>query len=114
MRIAMLSDTEKIGGAAVAASRLADGLAQCGHEVFRIVFEAAPETQHSWKTVPLTAQLSLSMRAASRLLGSEWREGRLHSDAERQLEAQLSEIKPDIINIHNLHGALHHWTIDLC
>lgn len=109
MRILMLSDRETVGGAAVAASRLAEALSAAGHDVFRIVSQK-DSGSHPWTTmqagikVPLARGLkdkSFGLRAAQ-----EWSHSRIAS--------LIRKIKPHVINIHNIHGAsTRGWSLDL-
>ena len=66
MRVALLSDYETAGGAAIAASRLAGGLMGAGHEVVRLV-NSSDGRRHDWKICKLSAtvQNSLSRRVAA-------------------------------------------------
>jgi len=107
----MLSDAETEGGAAVAASRLAQALIDAGQRVTRLV--ALPDgKEHSWETRSLTLSADgLSGKIFRRLLPeSDCRildERRVH----QRLNSMLAELSPDIINVHNLHKATDkHWT----
>jgi len=100
----MLSDLETAGGAAVAASRLADGLVESGVDVTRVVSKRDGQV-HRWKTQELHVEHGLPSRFARRIvsdaLGDE-----LHQQAiRRELARELRVLQPDIINIHNIHGA---------
>lgn len=90
MRILMLSDCETLGGAAIAASRIADALGDLGHEVHRAVWLADGQ-DHSWHTHgdPVGPEVKSSDPAR----------------AEGWLADLLGELRPDVANIHNLHGA---------
>lgn len=108
----MLSDFEtQAGGAAIAASRLAEAYVQAGQQVTRIV--SYPDGhEHAWNTVALAPSL-WAWGALRRLPGivaqpfSAWEHG-------RNLTRMLKTLQPDIINIHNLHGALANgWSFDL-
>jgi glycosyltransferase involved in cell wall biosynthesis len=81
MHIVMLSDQEAIGGAGIAASRLADGLVARGMLVTRIV-HAPDGAPHAWKTIPCPP-LANSIESLERL---------------------LRDSRPDAISIHNIHG----------
>jgi len=106
VRIAIVSDSETAGGAAVAASRLAGALAAAGHEIVRIV--SIPDGRsHPWST-----RRAVPPYARSRY----YRLGRLAVNcvadgvldermAERWLGQALGEVRPDVINVHNLHSA---------
>ncbi|HVG19126.1 MAG TPA: glycosyl transferase, partial [Blastocatellia bacterium] len=69
MHIVMLSDAETEGGAAIAASRLAQALLEAGQKVTRLV--AFPDgKEHSWNTTSLTNShpLPIGRRIVRRLL----------------------------------------------
>ncbi len=88
MHVVMLSDAETSGGAAIAASRLAEALIWTGVRVTRIV--GYPDRQgHPWATRALKIPLLVRQR----------------------LQHLLMKLHPDIINVHNLHGA--RWSPDL-
>ena len=115
--IMILSDQEAIGGAAVAACRLAEGLA-VRHRVSRCVL-FAEDRHHAWHTEPLGAQ-----NLWDRVLGTlgrglrrrwpRWMPPASRGRADRNLRAALHRLKPDVINIHNLHaGTLMGWSVNL-
>ncbi len=110
MHIVMLSDYETLGGAAVAASRLAEGLC-AGHRVTRCVL--FPDGQlHPWRTWPLSSQPVHSGwgRFAARLGLAR----PLTPEPAVQLRYALKKLRPDVINVHNLHCGSHlGWTPDL-
>lgn len=106
----MLSDVETQGGAATAASRLANSLCQLGHSVSRII--GRPDgVRHSWNTRPLELSHSFPWRIARGLAypigGNNLNNWFFH----RKLDVYLDETKPDVINVHNLHGF--DWAPDL-
>jgi len=111
MRIVLLSDVENRGGAGIAAGRLAAGLVARGHDVHWVA--ARPDGgRHTWCSVPF--RLSRLARVvdgicqrsgtplASRLRGSIIR---------RSLRVALEELAPDVVNVHNVHGA--RWSADI-
>ena len=113
MRICLINDIEIGGGAANVATGLAEGLCRSGHEVTRIVDE--PDgTFHSWKTVQLVPESSWLLATLIKLS----RKSHLvppsleyalsipyqHSVI-KKLRQLLAEIRPDIINIHNIHAS---------
>ncbi|HUW95321.1 MAG TPA: glycosyltransferase [Anaerolineae bacterium] len=104
MRIVMLSDNESTGGAAIAASRLAEALCGLGAEVIRIV------GQTDWRNHPWTTEILVTYREylvikaigkASTRVGAQ----ALGLLTSRRLGALLAKLKPDVINVHNLHSA---------
>lgn len=103
MHFVMLSDQETMGGAAIAASRLATALVAAGHRVTRIV--ATPSGRHHpWTTLPVPAWTWL-YRVLRRALPVAGREALDRRNAEQWLAKTLDQLRPDILNLHNLHGA---------
>jgi glycosyltransferase involved in cell wall biosynthesis len=103
MKIVMLSDWEtQFGGAAVAASRLARSLCCAGHEVTRIV-AVKDGKNYPWRIAEL--QPSIWGWAVHRFVpGLAW-ESFSRWEIRRRLRRLLEVCQPDVINIHNLHGA---------
>lgn len=100
MHIVMLSDFETRGGAAIAASRLANALAQTKNRLTRLV-HTADGLPHAWHTQPLVN--SKIDRLLYRLVPQ--------ITTRQTLRRALFALKPDVINIHNLHSA--NWSLDL-
>jgi glycosyltransferase involved in cell wall biosynthesis len=106
----MISDNETLGGAAVAASRLAEGLVLEGAEVVRIV-GVPGGSEHSWSTEALTdlparRRDRLVMRAlgcVSSRSREQFRRGLLERTVHEHLARMLDKLKPDVINVHNIH-----------
>jgi glycosyltransferase involved in cell wall biosynthesis len=115
MRVIILSDTETAGGAAIATSRLASALTLENVEVFRIV-GSADGNEHPWTTIPIQMRLHEQMALAvtakiSQQLAASFKTFILS----RRLNTLLRNIRPDIINVHNLHGV--DWgvaLVDIC
>lgn len=112
MKIVMLSDFEtQSGGAAICASRLADAFLGCGQHVTRIV--SYPDGQkHDWETIPLAPSLLAwgALRALPLSLGQLYAVPELR----RRFARLLQTIKPDVVNVHNLHGASNNgWSLGL-
>lgn len=100
MRIVMLSDLETVGGAAIAAGRLAVGLAGTGAEVIRLV-RFPDGRRHRWRTEIVEPPAgSLYGRARRSLRSWVGRDG-----PTRTLSALLHDVAPDVVNVHNIHGA---------
>jgi glycosyltransferase involved in cell wall biosynthesis len=120
----MLSDHETTGGAAIAASRLAHGLSAAGAQVHRIVgsASASPHRERTWDLELLdppppfrAVRRLLGRRPSAPLIGPVWRRAQgplLQRLLPSRLRAALDRIRPDVINVHNLHGALG-WTTRL-
>ncbi len=112
MHIVMLSDWEtQYGGAAISASRLAEAFIQSGHKVSRIV-SLGDNQPHPWSTYQLSPSTwgwglakIFPERFASRLL---------IPDILRKFKRLLDDLQPDIIHIHNIHGAVSSfWNVEL-
>ena len=113
MKIVMLSDWEtQFGGAAVAASRLALSLCRAGHEVTRIV-AVKDGKNYPWKIAEL--QPSIWGWAVHRFLpGLGW-DTFSRWEIRQRLRRLLAVYQPDVVNIHNLHGAStsYGWPIEV-
>jgi glycosyltransferase involved in cell wall biosynthesis len=98
----MVSDQETIGGAAIAAARLATGLIDEGHEVVRVV-EQVDGSRHRWATVRWEDRL----RPRHKLLNRLGRSPRAiyERSAAGELEHIVRDLQPDVVNLHNLHSA---------
>ena len=110
MHVVMLSDLETAGGAAVAASRLAVGLVDAGVDVTRVVSKRGGQV-HPWKTQEFHLEHGLPSRLANRFL-SDAVGDEVHQHAiRRKLASELRALRPDVINIHNVHGAF--WSAEI-
>src|SRR5439155_6888674 len=102
----MLSDHESLGGAAQSTCRLAEALCR-DHEVVRLVLfpDGLP---HPWQTHVVGMESSLA-RQVRRIPRRLW-PGRFPRPATpafvaAQLRRVLAKLRPDVVNLHNLHGA---------
>lgn len=102
MHVVMLSDAETKGGAAIAASRLAEALHRLGHRVTRIVHLASGQ-DHSWSTLSMDFDSSLR-RAARAMVPSQIRKAFEIQSVRHRLNGALDILSPDVVNVHNLHG----------
>lgn len=108
MRIAMISDVESWGGAAQATSRLAAALS-ASHEVLRIVQDADGEA-HPWQSRRLDAESELRrrlLRVPRRLFPARFPQTYAPESVLPNLRRALSAFRPDVVHLHNLHGAPH-------
>ena len=107
-RILMLSDTERLGGAGLAASRLARAFAEQGSEVVRAVLFPDQEPSPHWERVVLSPPGvrvvdwdQVPNRKAEPLVLAE-------------LQRLLDRVRPDAVSVHNLHGGLKAgWSVDM-
>lgn len=108
MHIVMVSDMVTQGGAAIAASRLAEALCQSGHRVTRLVAMADGQ-QHDWGTreLALSFPLPLHQRLVWHALMPAGRESFGNRLVRKRLDYLLTELRPDVINVHNLHLTSH-------
>jgi glycosyltransferase involved in cell wall biosynthesis len=100
----MLSDLETTGGAAIAAARLAEGLCRLGHRVTRIVSQIDAENP-PWSRTVLELSYSLPARLGRRLLPQRIKRRVERRSADSRLASSLKMLRPDVVNIHNLHRA---------
>lgn len=115
MRVVLVSDLETRGGAAVAASRLAEGLLREGVEVIRLVAEADGQ-RHPWRTVtePGRFRRTRCRRLANRVLPDAWVRALMTNDTRARLRQTLRHLQPDILHLHNYHWAFYAaWPLDL-
>lgn len=113
MKIVMLSDVETSGGAAISAGRLAAALIQAGHEVTRVV-GWPQDGAHPWRTEVLKGPNSFPWRIARRALPETVFEKKFSTHLQKRLHRILQELKPDCINVHNLHSCFPQgWRADL-
>lgn len=104
MRIVFLSDLEAAGGAAIAASRLAESLVRAGHEVSRIV--CYPDrANYPWKTVTLQGSSSRAFRVMRALAPGRVKTTLLERSVRSNLRRLLAELRAEIVHFHNLHSA---------
>lgn len=107
-RVLLLSDTETLGGAGIAASRLARALARQGCRVTRAVLFPDPESPRHWERVVL---------AASGVRPVDW--SRVPHEAAEPLVLEalrdvLDASRPDWVGVHNLHGGLKAgWSVEM-
>jgi glycosyltransferase involved in cell wall biosynthesis len=98
----MVSDQETLGGAAIAAARLATGLGDGGHEVIRVV-EQVDGARHGWTTVRWGELVHPRHKLMTRVGGSP--RGLYERSAAHELGRILRVLRPEVINLHNLHSA---------
>lgn len=112
MHVVMLSDLESEGGAAIAASRLAEALCKAGHKVTRVVHWRNGQ-EHAWQTHTLRSPLPFGnglLRFAPQLL----RERFAQLQPASLLKQLLANVHVDVVNVHNIHkAAASGWSVRL-
>jgi glycosyltransferase involved in cell wall biosynthesis len=119
LHVVMLSDLETEGGAAVAASRLAEGLCSRGVRVTRVVHKP-DQRVHNWQTVSCPDSLDRPINAWPVEGGGMVPD--LGTPGDRStivwVERLMNQLNPDVVNIHNIHwGTWGKWAnelVDLC
>jgi glycosyltransferase involved in cell wall biosynthesis len=101
IHIVMVSDFETKGGAAIAASRLAEAFCQAGHLVTRIVLRP-DDRVHCWTTMAIKRSLYIRILRLFTLVTDV---NLIDRACQRKLNHILGSLCPDVINVHNLHGA---------
>ncbi len=112
MHILLLSDYEsQTGGAAISASRLAEAFIDSGQQTTRLV--SYPDgKKHRWLTVSLAPSFLAWM--GLRKLPRSFAKPFAKREAVRKLAQLLKVLKPDVINVHNVHGGLSNgWSAEL-
>lgn len=112
MKILIISDGESVGGATIAANRLSNGLADLGHDVVRVI----PEYQLSERKWSVKLLFNSKVSQILKILLENTILSKIATsfcfhDLKKRLEHIIDEVKPDIINFHNIHGA--EWPISL-
>jgi glycosyltransferase involved in cell wall biosynthesis len=104
VRVVMLSDNESSGGAAIAASRLAEALVGLGAEVIRIVGQR-DWRDHPWRTELLMTHREYLVMKAIGMVSARLQRRAVSLVTSRRLKALLAQLEPDVIKVHNLHSA---------
>jgi glycosyltransferase involved in cell wall biosynthesis len=107
MRVVIVSDHESEGGAAVACARLAAGLAAAGVNMTQIVPRRERCVAEGWEVIELFPgrKASLAADVAGWFRAGETAARLRKHGALSRLSGVLAEMRPDIVSIHNLHGA---------
>jgi len=115
MHVAIISNQETQGGAAIATSRLAEGLCRAGCRVSRLV-DTRDNREHMWETFQLTPALAKgrASRVARRLLPFPLPLRLDERLPEQALVRALERLRPDVVNVHNIHGGSRvGWSVNL-
>lgn len=109
LKIAIVSDYVKQGGAAIACNRLAVSLADAGNEVRRFALERGPRPANShpqltYVSEPFGRRAGAVIELASAFDCQVFSRFLRLKEVERRLVGALREWQPDIVNVHNLHA----------
>ena len=105
MRFALVSDAGLRGGAGIAAGRLASALVRRGHDVHWVTARR-DDRAHEWHSVLFRRDGWLSVLNALAERAPVGLRRRLHAPlVERPLRQILNAIAPDVVSLHNVHGA---------
>ena len=111
MKICVISDFAKTGGASIAADRIAHSFFENGCDIHRISSDGCMASPFKEYVLDVSRKLQLfSMFLSSSVISSFIHKLR-KKDLHAQLDKKLSVIKPDWINLHNFHGA--DWPMEL-
>lgn len=108
MKVLALSDYKTLGGAAISASRLIDGLKLSGVDVIRAVSTLGDREYIESGTIVQDLEFSRRWQRIINIASTPAEEQRVDSlklRAEKWLASILEKTRPDIINVHNLHSA---------
>ena len=105
MKIGILSDFVKTGGAAIAANRITQSLRKSEVSLFRISSDGCNDSGLEEEVLaPGRKHQLLNLCFAATKLTS-WIHSVRSRELCRQLDKILSKRKPDLINVHNLHSS---------
>ena len=112
MKILIISDLESTGGAAIACQRLTQGMTSLGADCIRAVggMDGGAPAQEKFLLSP-GKRLEGIAALASSFRGDQMAQTLANFGSRRQLRWWIQHVKPDFINIHNLHKAK--WDIAL-
>ncbi|MGE9294484.1 MAG: glycosyltransferase [Puniceicoccales bacterium] len=113
-RLLAISDHLDTGGAAIACGRILEAVSQCDPtlEISRIV-QYAPEEPHphTWRLSPHLTLQTWARRLKPLGLGAFLEQATSRNLLDR-FHRLLNQLQPDLINIHNIHGASN-WGLEL-
>jgi glycosyltransferase involved in cell wall biosynthesis len=111
MKVCIISDFAKTGGASTAADRIAHSFFENGCEVHRISSDGCVNSPFKEYVLDVSRKFQLLSMFSSNSIISSFLPKLRKKDLHAQLGKILSAIKPDWINLHNFHGA--DWPMEL-
>ena len=109
MNILTLSDTRNKGGASIASNRIKNALPTNEGKISSVSSDGLIDEDH--RVLFLGKKFQLLSELFSNLLPSTFIDQLRAKELQKQLRLLLQHIKPDLINVHNLHSA--GWPISL-
>jgi len=111
MKVCIISDFAKTGGASIAADRIAYSFFENGSEVHRISSDGSVTSPFKEYVLDVSRKFKLLSLFSSNSIISSFLPKLRRKDLHAQLDKILSAIKPDWINLHNFHGT--DWPMEL-
>ena len=111
MKVGILSDFVKTGGAAIAANRITESLSKTGSDVFRISSGGCKDSSLEEEVLAPGRKHQLIDLCFAMAKRGRWLPSMRSRELCRQLDKLLSRRKPDLINVHNLHSS--DWPTEL-
>ena len=111
MKLGILSDFAKKGGAATAADRIAGCLRQTDIEIFRVSSDGSSDSTLEEETLMPSRKYQLLELCFAGTVWGKYLPNRRAKDLCKQFDKLLKIRKPDLINVHNLHGS--DWPMEL-
>lgn len=111
MKICLVTDFAKTGGAATAADRIARTFFENGCKVDRISSDGCSDSPFTEHVLDISRKLQILYKLSNHPVVSQLMPNLRKRDLTKQLGKKLSLINPDWINLHNFHGA--DWPMEM-
>ena len=111
MKVGILSDFVKTGGAAIAADRITQSLRKTEVDLFRISSDGCKDSSVEEEVLETSRKHQLLDLCFAMTNLGRWLPSVRSRELCRQLDKLLSRRKPDLINVHNLHSS--DWPTEL-
>ncbi len=105
LKILSFSDLRTSGGAAIAYQRISHTLRTNGNQVWTVTTEESHHTDSQNNVLFLGKKLLLLESLFSKILPTQFLTKMRTKEWKRQFELLLNQHNPDLINVHNIHGA---------
>ena len=111
MKVCLVTDFAKTGGAATAADRIARIFFENGCKVDRISSDGCSDSPFTEHVLDVSRKLKILSMLSNNSIVSHFMPNLRKKDLIHQLSKKLSLINPDWINLHNFHGA--NWPMEM-